>query len=206
MLNAAYSLLLVAAFTRTLGRFRLILIVSSIGFVAYGLLISSMTMAVWNAVIGSLNIFRLTKSVLASRAISLTEDEAEIRDRYFEGTSDFDFNALWAMGRTVEHDSTTIIGRGSKPEWVSMLLDGQVEIRLDGVTQRSIGSGALLGEMSYVSGDPASVDVVAVGPVTVRQWEQRALRTLDETNPPSAKVLDRLISRDLAAKARKQQG
>ncbi len=202
VLNAAYGLLLVAAFTRTLGRFRLLLIVSSLIFVVFGAIISSPSIVIWNLIIAGLNVYRLGKDVLASRAISLTADELAVRDRYFAGVSDFDFNALWVSGRTVTHDSTVIISDRSQPEWVAMVLDGQVEIQRDGICERSVGQGALLGEMSYVSGDPATVDVVALGRVTVREWDQRHLRLLDQTHPPSAKVLDRLIARDLAAKAR----
>ncbi len=203
VLNIGYVLLISAAFTRTLGRLRFLLVFASLALALYGAIVGVLSMVLWNALIGSVHAYRLARDILASRAIQLTDDERRIRDEYFAGVNDFDFNALWGMGRTVEHPSdTTIIGAGTQPESVSMLLEGKVEIQRDGVAGPNIGRGALIGEMSYVSGAPASVDVVAADAVVVREWDQRHLRTLEQTNPPSAKALDSLISRDLAAKAR----
>ncbi len=195
--------LLSAAFTRTVGRLRMLLISGSISFVAYGFVVGLWSMVVWNSVIGGINCYRLARMMLASRAISLTSEEREIRDDYFPGTTDFDFNALWGMSRVVVHDSTTVIEAGTRPDTVSMVVEGSLEIRRAGAIEREIGRGALVGEMSYVSGDPASVDVVAVGPVMVREWDQRHLRALEQTQPAASKALDQLISRDLAAKARR---
>jgi hypothetical protein len=202
VLNAGYVLLVTAAFTRTLGRLRLLLIGASIALGAYGAVVGVWSMVVWNLIIGGIHAFRLARDAIATRAIALTDDERAIRDQYLPGCTDFNFNTLWGMGVTVNHDGTTVIAADSQPDSVSMVLVGEAVISDDGAEVGRVRPGGLLGEMSYVSGDRATVDVVADGALTVRQWDQRHLRALEQAHPPAAKAFDQLVAKDLAAKAR----
>lgn len=201
VVNLAYVALLSAAFTKTLGRLRLLLIAGATGFVAFGLIEQIWSIVIWNLLIGGIHTFRFVRDLLAARSVHLDSGESAVRDRIFPGVSDFDFNMLWSLGEEVTYDTTQVIARGSVPDTVSLVMDGVVHIKRDGETLRHLRSGALLGEMSFVTGDEAAVDVVADGRLVVHQWDQRSLKSLGRTHPPSLRVLEALISKDLAAKA-----
>lgn len=201
VLNLAYIALLAAAFTRTLGRLRILLIAGAMCFVTFGLFEQIWSIVVWNVLIGGIHTVRLVRDYAAARSVRLTTAEAEIRDQMFPGTNDFDFNMLWALGTEVTYSDATVITRGSLPDTVSLVLDGVVHIRRDQETLRHLRRGALVGEMSFVTGEEAAVDVIADGTLVVHQWEQRNLAALGRTHPPSASAMEELISRDLAAKA-----
>lgn len=179
----------------------MLLIAGAVCFITFGAIEQIWSIVIWNVVIGGIHTVRLVRDIANARGVDLTHEEAQIRDQLFPGASDFDFNMLWALGREVTYVDVSVIERGSLPETVSLVLDGVVHIRRDGETLRHLRRGALLGEMSFVTGEEAAVDVVADGNLLVHEWEQRNLISLAQANPPSARALEGLISKDLAAKA-----
>lgn len=202
LLNAAYLALLGSTFTRTLVRLRTMLVAAAVAFVIYGILESIPSMIAWNIVIGSMHLFRIARDFRQQRSVRLTADESAARDEFFPELGDFDFHLLWCMGASASYDDQILIHRGSTPDNVWLVLEGTATIEADGVVSRGIRRGGLLGEMSFVSGQPAEVDVAARGPLVVRQWDQRHLSSLDQVHPASARAFRELLSRDLVAKAR----
>ena len=197
VLNAAYVALLGSGFTRTLIRLRALLVLGSIAFVIYGLLADILSMVIWNVVIGLIHVTRIIRERRTQHSVVLTADECVIRDQMFPGLSDFDFNFLWQMGEFAEFvEGEVIIARGTQPEHVGLLLEGVVSI--PGIVE--LAPGAVYGEMSFISGEPANADVVAQGRVEVHRWEQRELRTLDQLHPPSGRAFQQMLSHDLVTK------
>lgn len=200
-LNGAYIAFIGSAYTRTLAWLRAALIAGSGLIIVYGIMERIWAMVAWNALIIASHLVRMAGERRAQNSVKLTPDESALRDELFPELADYDFNLLWSLGRTVQVDDELLIAEGSKPDTVSMLIDGVVAIEQAGDTKRGLRRGALIGEMSFVSGNPAAVNVIARGPVTVQQWDQRQLTSLDQAHPPSAKAFRDLISRDLASKA-----
>lgn len=200
LINGAYVVLLGSTFTRTLNWLRLALISGSVLFIAYGLLEGIRSMVIWNLVTGTLHTTRIIKDLRARRSVALTAEEAVIRDQSFPGLDDFDFNALWSLGRPYNADGTAFIEQGSSPDHVMLLMTGQVRVERDGGVIGTLGRGSLVGEMSFASGDPANASVIADGPVSMHGWTQRDLGMLAQLNPASARAFDGLMARDLTAK------
>lgn len=200
-LNGAYVAFVGSAYVRTLAWLRVLLIVGSGCIVVYGTFEKIWPMVGWNVLIIASHLVRILGERRAQNAVSLNAAEAAMRDRLFPGLGDYDFNLLWSMGKPVSFNDSVIIADGSRPGIVAVLIDGAVRLDKAGETRRSLNKGSLIGEMSFVSGEPATVDVVAAGDVTVHQWDQRQLISLDQAHPPSAKAFRDLITRDLASKA-----
>lgn len=197
ILNAAYVSLLASSFTRTITWLRLLLIVAAAAFIVYGTFEGIRSMVVWNVIIGSMHLFRIVKEKREQDSVVLSPQECALRDEFFPGVSDFDFNLIWRMGEFVEFaQGQIIIAKGSRPDHVGVLLAGQVAI--PGLVD--LERGGVLGEMSFVSGEPADVDVVAQGWVEMHRWEQRELRSLDQLHPPSARAFRYMLSRALVTK------
>jgi len=202
VLNAAYVALMASTFTRTLVWLRAMLVLAAIAFIIFGTIESIPSMVAWNIAIGSMHLFRILRDYRQQHRVSLSPEEGAMRDEFFPALSDFDFHLLWCMGKQVQFDRQVVIERGSLPDTVSLVLDGTATVESNGVITRGIRRGGLLGEMSFVSGLPADVDVLATSPLLVQQWDQRQLASLDQLHPASARAFRQLLSRDLVAKAR----
>lgn len=201
ILNGAYVAFVGSAYTRTLAWLRVLLIIGGGLLIVFGAMEQIWPMVGWNIVIVSSHIARIIGERRAQNSVQLTAAESALRDEVFPEMSDFDFNLLWSMGSTVAYDDELMIAEGSRPHTVSLVTEGLVAIEKSGETKRGLRRGALIGEMSFVSGAVAAVDVLAKGPVMVQQWDQRQLTSLDQAHPPSAKAFRELVARDLANKA-----
>ncbi|MEM7276153.1 MAG: cyclic nucleotide-binding domain-containing protein, partial [Actinomycetota bacterium] len=178
-LNLAYVVLLVSTFTQTVRRLRLLLISASVCLMVFGFAADLPAVVAWNLAIGGLHTYRVVRDIQAERSIRLSDDQREIRDLVFEGASDFDFHLLWSMGRQVTYDDETIISAGTRPETIGLILDGSVQVvGVANGLDRALGRGSLIGEMSFVSGEEAAVDVVASDTVTMREWIQQDIDAL----------------------------
>ena len=202
VLNAAYVALLASTFTRTVVWLRCMLVLAAIAFIIYGSIESIRSMVLWNIAIGSMHAYRIVRDYRQQRSVQLDSIESAARDEFFPALGDFDFHMLWCMGTEVAYQDQTVIHAGTRPQTVSLVLEGTARIESQGVVTRGIRRGGLLGEMSFVSGRNAEVDVVARGPLVVRQWDQRQLSSLDQVHPASARAFRDLMSRDLVVKAR----
>lgn len=202
ILNAAYVMLVGSALTRTVSWLRVMLTLGSVAFVVYGAIEGIKSMVVWNIVIGAMHLVRLVRDHLQQRAVELTPGEEQARDEFLPDLSDFDFNLLWAMGEQVDYRDEVVILAGSLPSTVSVVLEGTALIERTGELIRGVRRGGLLGEMSFVSGEPAGVSVRVEKPLTVHQWRQRDLESLAQLRPACARAVERMIARDLAAKTR----
>jgi CRP-like cAMP-binding protein len=199
LLNVAYTVLLSASFFRSLLRLRIVLIVGAIGFVAYGLVQSNATIALWNGLNASLHGVQLAKLMRARRSVELTPEEEELRHRYFPEMSPFDFFAWWSLGRP-ERIEGTITEQGTDQVDLVLILSGKVSVDVDGRDVAVRGPGDFIGEASLFSGGQATATVRTIGPIEARVWEHRQIRTLDELNPGSARAVQACLSRSLVDK------
>jgi len=202
VLNAAYLALLASTFTRTVTVLRCMLVLAAIAFIIYGSIEGIRSMVAWNVVIGGMHLFRIARDYRQQRLVALDDHECSLRDEFFPGLADFDFHVLWSMGDQAEMRDQMMIAEGTVPDCVSLIIDGTVLIEKQGKTTRGLRRGALVGEMSMVSGIPADVDVRCNGTVVVRQWDKRKLAALDQLHPASGRAFRELLAKNLAEKVR----
>lgn len=201
LINLAYVALLGSAFTRTLTWLRTLLVLGSAFFVVYGIVEGITSIIVWNVIIGTFHAFHVVRDERNRRSVQLGDDEVAYRDAWFSDLDDFDFNCVWSLGRAATVEGV-IIADGARPAEVALILDGSALVEQGGSTIATLGRGHLVGEMSFVSGEPAAAAVRADGPVAVHRWSQRDLATLGQLNPAAAKAFDAFLARDLAGKAK----
>jgi CRP-like cAMP-binding protein len=199
VINAAYIGIFSSTFMRTVTRLRICLFVSSLCFVAFGSIVSNWSMVGWNVVIGLMNAQQLIREAIARRRTVLSADEEAYRRRWFGELDSFDFASMWSMGEDVVLHDERMIDAGTTNTATSMVIEGTVDVhRPDQVVR--LNAGSLVGEMSFVTGTPATASVDAVGTVRVRQWSHERLRTLEQLNPRASRAFHRLIEQDLARK------
>lgn len=66
----------------------------------------------------------------------------------------------------------------------SVILDGEVTVRIDGEDRARLGKGDFFGEMSLLLGEPPVADVVATTPLLVLQLGGPDLKAFLEQYPP----------------------
>jgi CRP-like cAMP-binding protein len=99
-----------------------------------------------------------------------------------------------------------LVAQGSVVEDMTVLLQGALEVRADGRAIARLRPGQFVGEMSFITGEKASADVIATEPSTVVSCAQASLHELLDTKPALALKIRAALGRDVVAKLRAHAG
>lgn len=197
-LAAVYVLYVVAPLARDELRLRVSLAVVSVGFIIWGIWIANEVTIVFNVVFFAMSLFTIRRLLNERKPVSLEPDQRRVYDAFFTGLPPTRFKQLWDLGHTdLMHDELII--QGEAVHEVLVLLEGEVDAPSLGITLGGKGP-VLLGEMSLVTGHPASTTLVARDTVRVHRWRQDELRRLVDDKPELSHALMGGIARDLVGK------
>ena len=79
-----------------------------------------------------------------------------------------------------------------------MILNGKAEVMRDGKHIATLGRSQFIAEISYITGKPASADVVSKEDLTYYVWNRNTLDKLRKTKPDTMNKLDRILTLDMA--------
>jgi voltage-gated potassium channel len=120
----------------------------------------------------------------------------------FASMSRREFLLLWEMGDPRLYNGQQLVREGEKQAELVLLLDGEVSVRKGGHEIARLGRGTFVAEMSFVTGEPASADVIADGAVRCLAWPQEKLHHLERLNPALLVKLQKILARDLSGKVK----
>ena len=179
-------------------RFRVLLGVVSVGFIVWGIWIGNPVTVAFNVLFAATTAWTVRKLLHERRPASLDDDQRLVYDAFFHGLPPAKFLQLWEMGET-DLVNGPIIDEGETVHEVLVLLDGEVTAPSLGLTLGR-DSPIFLGEMSLVTGKPASTTIVARDTARVHRWRQEDLRSLERDRPELSHALMGGIARDLVGK------
>jgi len=81
-----------------------------------------------------------------------------------------------------------------------LILDGNVSVRKDGHEITKLQRGSFVGEMSFLTGEPASADVVNVEKIQCIVWSKDKLKQLEQLNQALLMKLQVTLGKDLTHK------
>jgi CRP/FNR family transcriptional regulator/CRP/FNR family cyclic AMP-dependent transcriptional regulator len=87
-------------------------------------------------------------------------------------------------------DGERILRQGLTGSGFHLILDGEVEIVIDGETRATLGRGEFFGEVSILLGDPPTADVIATRPLRCIVLPGTAIETFLVEHP---KVMFRML-------------
>jgi CRP-like cAMP-binding protein len=183
-----------------------ILTVSAGLLVLGGLLVtpaSSPAAIAWNIVFTIINVYRITLLLLERRPVRFKEDEQRLYQLVFRSLTPREFVKLLAIGTWEETPAALrIVSKGEDLDRIRVVYSGRTEVRIDGRAVTSLGEGKFIGEMSFLTGDKPTADVVAVEPTRVLAWQKEKLNKFLGENPDLRSALQLVIGTDLVGKLR----
>ena len=81
-----------------------------------------------------------------------------------------------------------------------LVLNGKADIIRDGETIAILERGQFIAEISYITGEPASADVVSPERLTYYIWNRNNLDKLQKSKPATMGKLDSILTLDIAGK------
>lgn len=108
----------------------------------------------------------------------------------FHQTTKKQRKTLARLGKVLTWKSgTTAIKQGSRGAAFFLILDGEVDIIVDGAKVARLGDGDFVGEIALIENSPRNADVVAVADTTVFAFSRGGLAAALETEPKMGMAL-----------------
>ena len=155
----------------------------------------------WLAVYVVINVFRISTKLAETRSVKFNEEEAELRETVFPEFTPVEFAKLMRIGawKSVAAGAT-LTTQGEAVSEVSVVQSGHLAVEVDGHHVHTMKDGEIVGEMSFIGGNPASATVRTLTPTRYVAWLQPALRALLARNPAMSSAMRSVFSAELTRK------
>lgn len=154
----------------------------------------------WNLLFVAINSYWVVLLLRERRAVKIPEELEDTYEKYFAALSPAEFLRIWQAGVRKSGTDLTLIRQGTRPEALYFLLSGEAVVRQDGRKVAHLMQGSFVGEMSLLTGKPATADAVAAGEVELVRWPAEPLARLRERNPVLWTKVQSVIGHDLVEK------
>ena len=157
----------------------------------------------WNVLFMTVNAIQIGILLRERRPRRLAGPEQALYEQVFSDLTPGEFRRLVKLGEWREIAAgSTIVHRDTVVGDMQVLRQGALEVRTAGGVIARLEPGQFIGEMSFISGEKATADVVATEPSLVLVWAQESLNSLLEKKPSLAFKIRGILGRDVVAKLR----
>lgn len=157
----------------------------------------------WAAVFVGINAVQLAIMARNRLRVRLSGEEHGLHKQRFGKLDQVNFDRLARAGHWQNVPPGTVLAEeGQAVDSVYLLLGGNARVDSAGRTIAMVQPGSFIGEMSFLSGEPAAATVTTVAPSRVFAVPQERLRDLLRSHDEIRVVLQELFGHDLVQKLR----
>ncbi len=181
---------------------RIFLACAAITYIVSGVILGITSMIGWNSAYLIINLFHITVLLLDKITIALPRETRGIYQRYFSAMSTREFKRLITSNQFCTFQDENIIDEFEIPDRLYIVLRGKINIvKPEGVIA-TLGAGDFIGEMSFLSKEPASASAYADNFVQCAYWTHDDLEKMRARNMGAYERFVAIVGRDLVRKLR----
>ena len=204
LLNSYYVGLAVALLIKDILWLRTVMIIAGICVITYGILSSNNVIVGWNSLFATINIFQVIRILIENKGVKIDENVLDIYNNVFSDMAKREFVRFWKQGQILSANSGDIICKdGVIQEDIFFIINGKVTVRKNEKKIAELSRGHFVAEMGFLTGKPASADVIAGENLRYIMWSYKKLKRFNEINPDFLSKLQLIISKDLTQKLKK---
>ncbi len=149
----------------------------------------------------TISLVGITRMLLVNLRLRFTDDERGFVDAMLQGLPLAQARMLMDIGIWVEAEAGTVLTVQGKPvDHLCYLANGEADVMVEGNLVARCESGAMIGEATYLSGEPASATVRARDKVRCLRFEAATLRQFLSRNADIRAVLEQNMANHLRTK------
>ncbi|MCH9686546.1 MAG: popeye domain-containing protein [Deltaproteobacteria bacterium] len=158
----------------------------------------------WNSAFLVINGFQIYKLLMERRPVRLTVEQQRLYAMGFDRLTPRDFLRLLELATWVRvAEPTRLAEQGEPLDRLTVLAEGQAKVSVGGAVVSTLGPGQFVGEMSYITGQPACAQVVVESGGRCVHWPRAGLRKFLEDRADVRAALQNIMGTDLASKLRR---
>ena len=202
--NLSFALSALSFLMQDMSRLRLIAIVSAMFgvFYNYNVAESPLWLVIfWLSTFMTINLSMLVAEHIRNKSAKFNKDEQELFETLFPELSAFEFLQLLNAGswKTIRSRERFISAQKENFK-LALIWRGQAKVLKGKKVAANLKRGTLIGEISFLTGEKPTADVLLESGSLVLVWDHEKLRQWISKNSDAAISFQRLMTSDLAAK------
>tara|TARA_B110001454_G_scaffold180097_1_gene173591 strand:+ start:714 stop:1361 length:648 start_codon:yes stop_codon:yes gene_type:complete len=205
LLNIGFLFNLIALAFREILWIRILLTLGYfLRFITQSYIEQNMNSSFWMIVFVIINLYQIIRIINERRKRYIEPKIFDIYESVFNSLTSFEFLTFWKMGiiKNVEN-GTTIIEKDKKLNSILLLINGKVNVKANGRTIAYLPRGSFIGEISYITKEGASADVIADEDVTYIEWTDKELKKNQLSNKIFWTKIQNILLNDLINKLKR---
>tara|TARA_B110000263_G_scaffold143858_1_gene124807 strand:+ start:1254 stop:1901 length:648 start_codon:yes stop_codon:yes gene_type:complete len=205
LLNIGFLFNLIALAFREILWIRILLTLGYfLRFITQSYIEQNMNSSFWMIVFVIINLYQIIRIINERRKRYIEPKIFDIYESVFNSLTSFEFLTFWKMGiiKNVEN-GTTIIEKDKKLNSILLLINGKVNVKANGRTIAYLPRGSFIGEISYITKEGASADVIADEDVTYIEWTDKELKRNQLSNKIFWTKIQNILLNDLIIKLKR---
>lgn len=161
---------------------RIVLVFGAVFYIATGMVLGLTSMIGWHIAYALVNLAHVVWLIMDHSVKSLPPAIQDLYHARFVGLKPREFERLLKINDEVEAGPSTLLVEGQFNDRLYLVTGGQVVIRKHGRDVDCRGPGDFIGEMSVLTGEPASADVLVTAHASYCYWTLGDLQRLQTKN------------------------
>ncbi|MEE2858268.1 MAG: cyclic nucleotide-binding domain-containing protein [Candidatus Neomarinimicrobiota bacterium] len=199
-LHCSYLLTLLALSIRGILWLRIVLTVSQCGHLINAYMNDDINKGGWTIIFIIINLVQIMIIFRERRELFIPEQIRDLYENIFHTKTSREFLHFWDKGELMHVDNKTLISQGDNQENLMLVLNGTAEVIRNDKKIATLERGQFIAEISYITGKPASADVLVSNDLTYYIWDKKSLSELRKKNSNIMRKLDHILTLDMAGK------
>lgn len=198
----SYALLILSMLMRRMLPLRILAICSGLASLAFDLIwINNPVGAFWDLALVLANVGQLIRMAISARRAVFSAEEKQFLDMMMPGLDKTHARRLLNLGCWIDGAAGTgLTVEGEPVEDLIFLLNGEASVRRDDREIAKCRAGSFIGEMTVLSGDPATGTVVLSQPSRYLSLNAKSLRKLAFSSADIQQALNAAFSSNMREK------
>ncbi|MFC1844288.1 cyclic nucleotide-binding domain-containing protein [Thermodesulfobacteriota bacterium] len=200
VLNISYILVTIGLLVRDMLLLRSMITISELLIIGWALTVGNHVIAGWNAVFLVINLVQIVRLIIERMPVKLPKELEDIYKNVFNELKEREFLYFWNTGKTISITDKFLCRENQHQDELMLILDGQVSVRKNGIEIAKLKRGSFVAEMSFMTGEPSSADVVNSEKTSCIVWSKEKLKHLQQLNQDLLMKLQVTLGKDLTYK------
>jgi len=204
VLNISYILVTIGLLVRDMLLLRSMITISELLIIGWALTVGNHVIAGWNAVFLVINLVQIVRLIIERMPVKLPKELEDIYINVFNELKEREFLYFWNTGKTISITDKFLCRENQYQDELMLILDGQVSVCKNGIEIAKLQRGSFVAEMSFMTGEPSSADVVNSAKTSCIVWSKEKLKHLQQLNQDLLVKLQVTLGKDLTYKLQKE--
>lgn len=156
--------------------------------------------AFWNGLFLMINTIQVFKLIRERSPVKIPDEIEDIYRTKFSDMTQREFLYFWNLGKQKDVTDAQLMKEGDYQKSLFLILSGNAQVSRDNRVIATLHRPEFVGEISFITREPASADVYAKSRLYYIEWNQEELRRLKISNSSFWTKLNQILGEDLAKK------